>query len=476
MRRLLAVSAAVLAVAAAGAAAAPGPEIDVSNLKGSQAEVEIAADPTNPNILFAASNSIDLQSLSSLGDLMRTYSSSDGGATWVVGAGPTPTPYKGRKRCNGGDPAPAIDAAGHQYLAFLATPCLTLESVLQDDNEFDLARLEVAFRPDASSAWRVSQVFPVRSKRFDDKPGIAIDRSASSPHLGRVYVTWTRITPPPKGSGVPQAVAVISHSDDQGATWSKPVAVSDPAPAIWNTFVNPAVDASGNVYVSWLTTTRQVKVDRSTDGGQTFGTDVLVGVAAGVPGDLDSQCQQPGSFGIPAQGNRCITAAPSIQVDSRPGVTERVYVVFSHPDSAGRAQDVVVRAFDAALTPVGAEVRVHAADLKRDEFLPASAVDDAGRLWICFYDTGSDQSRRTARYSCTASADGGVTWATPIAVASVASNETKKPAIPFQYGDYEGLAVAGGVAHPIWTDGRNVASRGEEIYTRTLTPADLQLP
>jgi hypothetical protein len=61
-------------------------------------------------------------------------------------------------------------------------------------------------------------------------------------------------------------------------------------------------------------------------------------------------------------------------------------------------------------------------------------------------------------------------------MATVASNESKRPAIPFQYGDYEGLVVAGGVAHPIWTDARDLRTRGEEIYTRALTAADLQLP
>jgi hypothetical protein len=407
---------------------------------------------------------------------MRTYTSTDGGASWIAALGPDATPYGGRKRCNGGDPAPAVDAAGHQYVAFLATPCITLESLLKGDDEFDLARLEIAYRADAGSPWRVSQVYPVRSKRFDDKPGIVVDRSPTSPHVGRVYLTWTRITPPPKGSGVARAAIVISHSDDQGATWTRPVVVNDAAADVWNTFSNPAVDAAGNVYVSWLTTTRQVKVDRSTDGGDTFGTDVLVGTAAGLPGDFDAQCQQPGSFGIPAQAIRCITAAPTIQVDSRAGVPERVYVTFSRPDATGRAQDVVVHAFDANLVPVAGESRVHASDLKRDEFLPASALDDEGRLWVCFYDTGSDQSRRTTRFSCTASADGGGTWATPLVMATVASNESKRPAIPFQYGDYEGLVVAGGVAHPIWTDARDLRTRGEEIYTRALTAADLQLP
>jgi hypothetical protein len=465
-----------LLAAAAAAGAASSADVNVSHqLKGAQAEVQITADPTNPNLLFAASNSIDLSSLSTLGNLMRTYSSADGGATWTVGMGPTPTDYNGRRRCNGGDPAPAIDAAGGQYLAFLATPCISFETLFESDNEFDLARLEVAYRPDAASPWRTTQVFPVRSARFDDKPGIAVDRSPSSPHFGRVYVAWTRVTPGPAGSGVPHAMVVLSHSDDRGATWTKPTVVSD-STLLWSTFASPVVDAAGTVFVSWLTTTRQIAVDRSSDGGDTFGADVVVGTAPGISGALDSRCQQAGAFGIPAQSQRCITASPSIQVDSRPDVSERVYVVYARSDGAARALDVVVHVFDANLTPLGPELRAHPADAKRDEFLPASALDDQGRLWVCFYDTGADQTRRTSRFTCTASPDGGATWATPQPVASVASNETKRPALPFQYGDYEGLVVAGGIAHPIWTDGRDNKARGEEIYTATLTAADLQLP
>ena len=61
-------------------------------------------------------------------------------------------------------------------------------------------------------------------------------------------------------------------------------------------------------------------------------------------------------------------------------------------------------------------------------------------------------------------------------VASVASDETSYPAFSFQYGDYEGVAVAGGVAHPIWTDSRRNqdtttgCSRGlmEEVFTTSV--------
>jgi hypothetical protein len=472
VRRLLAtVALAVLFAVSAGAAGASFDEVNVSHLPGAQAEVAIAADPAHPGVLLAASNSIDFKSFAALGNLMRTYASADGGATWRADLGPKPTPYGGTKRCNAGDPAPAIDATGRQYLAFLASGCIAIDSLAGMDREFDIARLEVASRANAASPWTVTQVYPVRSHRFDDKPSLAVDRSPASPHLGRVYTAWTRITPGGKSANV-KVVIVLSHSDDGGATWSRPVVVPDSAGHA-TSFSSIAIDANGVVFVSWLNVTGFLLIDRSTDGGDTFGTDVVVDAAVGLSGSV---CDQPGSMGVPAQLKRCITSSPTVLVDSRAGAPERVYLTYDAPDASGRSQDVMIRALDSSLVPLGPVHAVHPLDARRDEFLPASAVDDAGRVWVCFYDTGADKLRRTVRYSCTASVDGGETWALPHPVASVASDETSYPAFSFQYGDYEGVAVAGGVAHPIWTDSRDLVTRGEEIYTTTLTPADLQLP
>ncbi len=44
-----------------------------------------------------------------------------------------------------------------------------------------------------------------------------------------------------------------------------------------------------------------------------------------------------------------------------------------------------------------------------------------------------------------------------------------------EYGDYEGLAVAGGVAHPIWTDTRRLRTLAEEVYTTTLSERSFRL-
>ena len=168
----------------------------------------------------------------------------------------------------------------------------------------------------------------------------------------------------------------------------------------------------------------------------------------------------------------------------RTGVPERVYVTYSAPSVAGRPHDVFVVAFDRLLNPIlgaaaGERRRVSPPDgpVAADQFLPAAAVDPSnGRLWVCYYDTTGDRRRERFFYTCAASADGGATWASPVRAARVASNVSVRSASEFQLGEYAGLAVANGTAHPIWTDTRNLASRAEEIYTTVLTEAELQTP
>jgi hypothetical protein len=154
----------------------------------------------------------------------------------------------------------------------------------------------------------------------------------------------------------------------------------------------------------------------------------------------------------------------------------------SYGDTGGRKreQDVFVAVYDTTLYRIARRERVHPADgaVRSDQFWPASAVDQSnGKVWVCFYDTRGDATRKRTFYSCTRSTDGGFTWAAPVHAASLASNETRRPANTGivrggrEYGDYEGLAVANGVAHPIWTDSRRMRTLREEVFTTTLGDA-----
>ena len=162
----------------------------------------------------------------------------------------------------------------------------------------------------------------------------------------------------------------------------------------------------------------------------------------------------------------------------------RVYVSYTGTDFQGD-QGASLTTFDSRLRPLSgyplnqknrAVAQSGPLETRPDQFWAQSAVDQSdGALWLCFYDTNGNSSRRRAHYACTVSGDGGRTWAKRVRAASVDSDETQRGA-SYQYGYYQGLAAANGVAHPIWTDTRRLDDLGEEIYTVALTEADLRPP
>jgi hypothetical protein len=144
----------------------------------------------------------------------------------------------------------------------------------------------------------------------------------------------------------------------------------------------------------------------------------------------------------------------------------------TYSDTAGNSsQDVFIAAFDAQLRlRAGFPRRINRTEKRaRDQFWPTSAFDLVNqKLWVCFYDTGGQLSRTRAWYSCSTS-KGGRAWTQPLAVASVGSDESTRLADEGEFGDYEGLVVSAGVAHPIWTDSRDLSTLAEEIYTARVT-------
>jgi len=477
---------AALGVAAsAGATPAPFQQVDVSHAKGLQAEVALAVDPANDQVLLAGSNSV--------GDggrgFSRVYSSTDGGATWTSASGPPPVRDPHERRCSFGDPTVAFGPGGVEYYGFLTAPCALEEATFgaaAEEHERHLGPdsprvlFEVASRPGPTAGWRTAAVFPVRSLRFDDKPAIAVDVSPSSPHLGRVYAAWSKtVLAGKRGRQLPKTVIAVAWSDDGAAHWSRPVTVSGGAREEPPVFASLALDRAGTLFLAWTDDRQQIWLDRSGDGGASWRRDLLVDTARAVQA---RPCDTPG-LSIPAQAVRCITPVPTVLVDDREGVPERVFVTYSAAGEGGRQQDVFVAAFDGSLAPLlgprtGARQQVNPPDgaSPSDQFMPAAAADRAnGAVWVCYYDTSADRRRQRALYTCTASADGGSTWTTPVRAASTPSNTTVSRASTFQFGDYQGLAVANGVAHPIWTDTRDLASLREEIYTTVLTDADVGL-
>ena len=442
-----------VALMAGGAVGAPGPEVNISGLPGAQSEPTVAIDPSNDDVLLAGSNNLVEGS-------MPAYSSTDGGSTWEAGT-TAPAPPSRDASC-AGDPGVAIDARARQYYSYLrSTPC-----------DGGKPRLFVVSRPGPDAPWsKPVLVAPLGRARYDDKPAIAVDTSAASPYRHRVYVAWSRIS----RRGVYSIV--LSHSDEQGKTWSRPVKVNREGSVL--KYATVALSRRGTVYVAWDDNSAySLKIARSTDGGASFEPQRHVVSFSIVP---IPHCGS--GVVIVAHGLACIYANPILSVDRSPGrFAGRVYLSYSRTHFSG-SPNIVVHAFTSTLRPIplaksegnGIAIVRTMPGAHPARFWAQSAVDSSsGALWVCFYDTSEDPKAIRATYSCTVSRDGGKSWAPPIRAASVASDATQPGASPRAYGDYEGLAVANGVAHPVWTDTRDLSTHAEEIYTTRLTLADFR--
>jgi hypothetical protein len=449
------VSLVALAVAslAAGAAGSAPENVNVSRLPGPQTSAAITVDPSNDRNLLAGSNSIEEGT-------MRIYASTDKGRSWRT-ATVHPPPAKRLASCSS-DPGVAIDGRGRQYYSFVrAVPCR------------DGARQHVfvVVRAGPHAAWsRPIRVAGLGRDRLDDKPAIAVDTSPESPFRGRVYLAWTRIA-----RNVVFSI-VLSHSDDGGRTWSRPVKVNRAGREL--TYANVAVSRQGTVYVAWDDVGEYgLWIARSTDGGRRFRGHRKVAsfVAVTIP-----HCGA--GIVIPAQPRTCVNSNPIVSVDtSRGPYSGRVYVSYARTEFRGR-QAAHIAVFDERLrrirpdpdTGEGRPVAPRSAARGADQFWTQSAVDPAsGTVWVCFYDTLGDRTRKRAWYSCTISRDGAQSWGRPVRAASVASDETQRGGLG-HYGYQQGLAAANGTAHPIWIDTRDLRAMREEVYTTALAEAEFR--
>jgi hypothetical protein len=412
-----------------------GPNANVSQDGWPQFEVSAAVDPRRPAILLAGSNDYAVQN--------RVYTSTNSGRTWDSRPGPPlPTDHP----CGLGDPAVAIGPEGRQYYALLVDALCDGEHM----------HLYVSSRAGPRGRWRSRRVKTARASRYmlDDKPAIAVDAVQGSRWRGRVYLAWTRWY-----SEEIHALAV-SHSADGGRTWSRPVRLSLGAGSPLGAAL--VVGPAGTVYLTYVKlATGAIVATRSTDGGSTFAPPRQI---ASFRDTYSQSCEGEDAniHAVPAQFLRCVSPLPQIGV-GRDGV----YVTFGDRESNG-TQGIFLVWLTADLVAAPLQ-RVGPPDSSRsDQFWPALAVDRrTGDIWVCYYDTTGDSSRKSTWFTCTVSRDGRH-WADPLRAAESPSNESTGEADQNQYGDYEAVVAADGVAHPFWTDSRHLLTEQEEVYTAAI--------
>ena len=220
---------------------------------------------------------------SALGDgYSGTYFSNDGGKTWCcVSSDPshlgTLIPgvdhLAGGQYDAGGDPAVAFDSRGHVFYAGLgfdrtAPP----NTVAVNKGTFDGS---------GNLSWSAPTFINATTSpsTLNDKEWIAVDANPTSPFRDRVYVTWTRFIFSAGTGAYVQSPIAFAYSSDGGATFSTPKLIA--GNVLYGQGSHPTVGPDGTLYVFWDGSTRLAALDsiymvKSADGGATWSKPVAV--------------------------------------------------------------------------------------------------------------------------------------------------------------------------------------------------------
>lgn len=382
------------------------------------AEVSVAINPTNLNNFVA-------------GSLLRGYPESpepngnfvtfDGGKTWETVMVVNPD------NRTQGDDVVLFHRDGTCIHAFITFKGLWEKFPKQAASGIALCRSE-----DGGKSWgdQVIVVDHLNSKSpMEDKPWLVFDRNPASDHYNSLYCSWTRFDN--YGSDDPEDTSQImfARSLDAGKTFQPVIRISDQGGDCVdddNTVEGavPCVDVDGNVYVVWAGP-RGIEMDKSTDGGKTFGEDRVI-------------MDMPGGWSSDVEGIGRHNGMPVTGVDhSRGPHRDSIYVNWI--DERNGDKDVFLAYSRDKGATWSEPVRVNDDDSKRDQFFTWMAVDPTdGSINIAFYDR-RDTAETGTRLTLCRSVDGGQTFQNmPVDFPEFKTREG------VFFGDYIGIDARGG--------------------------------
>ena len=315
---------------------------------------------------------------------------------------------------------------------------------------------------DGGQTWAFDATFS-GSQIATDKQQMCVDSSTGSPFRDNIYLIWHNDAP-----------AFVNHRTADG--WQVPKLVSGDETTGTAIGSDITTNASGHVFAVWPDTgSRNLFLVKSTDGGETWTSNPV------------KVTKTFGSFqiSVPSFAERFALVGASIAAYSGNGRND-VYVSWTdlsgdggcdQPDSAPgvnasspcKSRVWFIRSTDGGNTWSENAQQINGGPALNDQFNQKLRVDPAsGTLGIVYYDTFADPSRTKANLVFQASADNGSTWSKPVTVSSTQSDETNASADSGnQFGDYNGLTVAGNAFFPSWTDHRD--TNPEAIFTCKIT-------
>ncbi|MCU1240745.1 MAG: exported protein of unknown function [Candidatus Acidoferrum typicum] len=355
---------------------------------------------TDPNAAFGVPNSFDGISYSA-----------DAGKNFKDLGALTPGTFSANALI--GDPIVTCSSPAHfQYASILNT--------MASDGITPLIGPSVSFSTDGGKTWSepLQVVSLDGSTEVADNPSLAVD-PANPRHM---YLTYTH------ASALACTNVEMVRSTDGGKTWSAPAAINSDCNnpnILMNTGSSLVVSPGGKIYVAYESFPvppagtsfgkTAIFFVRSLDGGATFGKPVKISDVT------------PAGDGVYLNGPLQANDYPQLAVD-RTNHSSRGTVYITWPDgrnhvvperNAPSGTYAYADVFVAKSTNFGASFKVLGAisptpkdfrGVGRDQFLPAIAVDNDSEVAVCYYDRRNDRANLRVDRFCSISANQGKTW------------------------------------------------------------------
>ncbi len=450
---------ALLSVSGAGLSPASGPrqitfgsETDLSALRrGFDLETTIAANPANPRNLVAGwfgrrePFPRDCQ-------FAATF---NGGQSWSLAAGAPRQPD--HSACI--DPSLVADANGTFYYSYL-------ETIGANPPGIDRIDLVVAKSTDGGATFPTFSL-PSPHQDFDnaDKPYLGVDTGAASPFKGTIYLGYTAIEQ--------NTFIAVQVSHDGGTTWSPRIVLSRRSADLQELLFDalPVVAPDGTAYVFYMDGKIQggrtsIEFVKSTDGGRTWSQ--AKDVAANLPSPGFFHLRSTGAnFGQDPDSGINASSYPSAAI-APDGTLYVVWTDFPNGSCVPLApQEIGVPACENADVRLAvshdggstwsAPVKVSDETNATDQFFPWVGVHPDGLLSIAWTDRRLDPGNINYDVFYTNTADGR-RFLPNVRVTSQTSLLDDG-----DLADYNGLAAAGDLVFPVWTDLRTGAD--SDIFT-----------
>jgi hypothetical protein len=428
-----------------------------------QNETAVAYKTTHPQIAVAAANDY----VSGGVVVMRT---SNGGQSWAS-TRITPQFFGTRDFCTGGDPGVAYSRRDGAF--YLSQLCFFRALPYSEVHVYKSVDDGRTWTPGRQAAVAASNYVNgnVDESIFNDKELIAVDNNPSSPHYGRIYVTYTKFHIQPNGFSdyCPLQLSYTDSIPTQNpalTTWSH-TAIQPDNPggdgtgSSANQHSDPVVERNGTLDVGFVSENCNDSVDphllfqRSTDGGQTF---LANAVQIDKPGQYADFDDGTGSDTIPPTNFRAPNT-PSLAYSPRTG--KLLFVYQNNVNRPASAADISYQtSTDGGLT--WSDARFLSTDSSgqpaaNDQFFPWAASTESGRFYVIWFDRRLDPNNvRINTWQAASGNDGSSFSSAKISSQDWNPNDGFFSSGAF-IGDYNGLAASDQQVYPVWTDGRNDA-------------------